>query len=297
VILLDMASATRFVVVLLISAVLVDLISAAQTKVSISDTELVVSDSQDAADIKQGRKYRIEYPNAFTEVPVSAEHFQHLYVTFRLKNQAGKAFVAHQAFLTLRNPKTQDEIIFVAKQDGKQYTAHIDIAETTKELFGASGEYQLILTVGDKEISNPFSWTLLYFNLNFPNESKLDRPEDPFAKKPEIRHLFRLPESRPPAGISSLFTLAVLSPIGFLLIGFLVVGANIKNFPFNGLGFIYAVGFQACLGALLLLFVLFWFELNMVQTLLYLGVLSVPTIIFAQKNLSNLATEAKLKTA
>jgi len=244
---------------------------------------------------KKEKKYRLEFPNTFTEAKVTADYFQHLYLTFKLKNQAGKALVAHQAFLTLKS-KSNDEIIFVAKHDGKQYNVHIGFEEISKDLYGASGEYELVLTVGDKDITNPFAWTLLSFKLNYPNDSQVARPGDPYEKKADIKHIFRVPESRPRKEISFAFTIAVLTPVGFLLIGLLIVGANISNFPFNGLGFIYAIGFQACLGAILLLFGLYWLSLNMVQTLLYLGVLSVPALIFAQKNLSNLATEAKIKT-
>jgi len=58
-----------------------------------------------------------------------------------------------------------------------------------------------------------------------------------------------------------------------------------------GGGFIWAVGFQGCLGAILALFGLYWLSLNMMQTLFYLGVLSVPTVVFAQKSLNHLASQ------
>jgi len=274
----------------------ITLVSCAPYKVSVNDAQIIISDSTDSTDIAEGRTYKLEHPKTFNEFKVSAQHFQHILLSFKLKNPAGKPVTAHQAFITLRNVKTSQELIFVTKQDGKQATAQISLEEVASDFHGASGEYQLIFTVGDAQISNPFAWTLLNLNINFSNDSVVPLSENPFAAKPEIKHLFRVPETRPPKTISWAFTLAVLSPIAFLLIGWLAVGANISNFPFGGLSFIYAVGFEACLGAILALFALYWFQLNMVQTLLYLGVLSLPTLFFAQKNLSSIASQ-KVKTA
>jgi len=261
-------------------------------QISISDATVVISDSADSQDVAEGRKYRPEFPNA-VDSKVTAEHFHHLTFTFKLKNQGtGKAVQPHQVFTSIGNSK--DEVVYPANYDGKQFLVHFSFEEVANVLH-KSGDFSLSLTVGDISISTPIQWKVATIHISFPNKTSFDVP-NPFAPKPEIAHMFRLPESRPKKTVSLAFTAAVLSPALFLFIGLIRVGANLSNFPV-GSGFIWAVGFQACFGAILALFVLYWLALNMVQTLIYLGVLSVPTILFAQKTLNNLAAQNKLKKA
>jgi hypothetical protein len=45
------------------------------------------------------------------------------------------------------------------------------------------------------------------------------------------------------------------------------VGANFSNFPLSGMGFLSAVGFLGCISAVIGLYVLYWLQLTMVETL------------------------------
>jgi hypothetical protein len=45
------------------------------------------------------------------------------------------------------------------------------------------------------------------------------------------------------------------------------VGANFSNFPLSGTGFLSAVGFLGCISAVIGLYVLYWLQLTMVETL------------------------------
>jgi len=102
---------------------------------------------------------------------------------------------------------------------------------------------------------------------------------------PEIHHQFRLPEKRPSEAISLGFTGLVLSPLLILFVGLIRVGANISRFPTSFMGLVFALSFEASIISILLLFVLYWLYLNMFQTLGYLAILSIPTIIFGQRTL------------
>jgi hypothetical protein len=85
------------------------------------------------------------------------------------------------------------------------------------------------------------------------------------------------------------FTGAVLViPFLVLLIGLGQIGANFSNFPSGG-NFIWAAGFQACVGVILALFSLYWLWLTMVETLEYLLILGVSTLFFAHKKLNVLS--------
>lgn len=45
------------------------------------------------------------------------------------------------------------------------------------------------------------------------------------------------------------------------------MGANFSNFPLSGTGFLSAVGFLGCISAVIGLYVLYWLQLTMVETL------------------------------
>jgi len=215
---------------------------------------------------------------------------------FKVKSQAsGKPIQVHQVFLKIANAKTSQEFFFVAKNSGKQYSVHISFAEIADDFYGQSGDYKLDLIVGDAFIQNPITWKLANLNITYSNESKTALPESPFAPKQEIAHKFKEPEKRPPLTVSFAFTIAVASPFLILFIGLLKVGANLGNFPVSGISFIYAVGFQGCLGAILALFGLFWLRLTMIQTLIYLTLLTPPTLFFAHQALNHLAGLSKPK--
>jgi len=132
-------------------------------------------------------------------------------------------------------------------------------------------------------------WTIGTVTINFPSELKAEVPRNPFEPLPDIKHQFRKPDARPPKTISMAFTVATIAvPLLVLFVGLIRVGANLRNFPTGG-NFIYAIGFEACLAAILALFGLYWFYLNMLQTLGYLAILSIPMLFFAHRNLNGLS--------
>jgi len=261
-------------------------------QISVSDFQIVVSDSADSHDVAEGRKYTSEHPNA-VDSKVTVEPFHHLTINFKVKNQAtSKSIQPHQAFVSIGNAR--DEVVYPAIHDGKQYAVSVSVEEIVNRIRDAR-EASVAVIIGDVTIATPIHWKVATLSVSLANGTSVT-PVDPYAPKPVIEHVFRKAEKRPPATISFAFTLAVLSPALFLFVGLIRVGANIRNFPF-GSGFIWAIGFQVCLGAILALFGLYWLSLNMVQTLKYLGFLSIPTVIFAQKTLNHLAAQNKIKQA
>jgi len=252
---------------------------------TVSDFTLTVADSEDA--ISEGRKTRLESGKQLSS-PLKVEHFQHVFVDFKVKGQSGKNIQVHQAFLRLSND-TGREFIVPAEASANGYSAHISLRDTASEFYGQSGHYKLQLIIGDASIQNPILWTIGTFNISYPDDLRVQVPRNPFAVLPEIKHQFREPDKRPPRTISVAFTVATLAvPALVLFIGLIRVGANLKNFP-SGANFMYAIGFEACLGAVLALFACYWLYLNMIQTLEYLAVLAIPTLFFAHRNLNGLS--------
>lgn len=252
------------------------------TTVSATDAHLIVSDSQDAQEIAEGRKFSVEFGKSAEGVTV--DDFQHLYVNFKLKSQSGKSIQAQQVFVRISNEKR--EHFAVAKFTGKQYSAHISLEDVREDLLGLSGPHEIQIIVGDSFIQNPFSWKIASLVVKY--SVKIEAPKSPFSVEPEIQHVFRKPESRPDPSISFAFTIAVLSPLAVFLLGLLRIGANFSNFPFSGISFIYALGFHASLGAILALYAFYWLQLNMMQTLGYLAILAVPFLFFSMKALNQI---------
>lgn len=92
---------------------------------------------------------------------------------------------------------------------------------------------------------------------------------------PEIEHMFRPPEKRPPRFVSDVFTGLCLTPLVLLLIFWGKLGTNLSNFTFEPI----TLGFHSGFGGILALFAVFWVNLNMFQTLRLLIPIAVFTFI------------------
>lgn len=117
------------------------------------------------------------------------------------------------------------------------------------------------------------------------------RESNTYATKPEIQHMFREPEKRPPAFVSNLFTGLCLAPVLLLFILWARLGVNISNFPLS----LSAITFHLGLGSIFVLFGIFWLQLNIFVTLRYLLGLGVVTFLAGNKMLSRIAHKHKLR--
>uniref|UniRef100_K1QHM2 Dolichyl-diphosphooligosaccharide--protein glycosyltransferase subunit 2 n=1 Tax=Magallana gigas TaxID=29159 RepID=K1QHM2_MAGGI len=255
------------------------------TQVSIENVEIGVADKDQTT---AARTTKVQYPGKASTV-FEADYHQKIIVKFQLKDKAdGTKMSAHQTFLKLTNQKTNQEIIFVADAASNKFD--LDIGSSAGQFGHLSGKYSMELIIGDAVIENPFSWALGEVSLNFPEgQTPKDKGLDRYAKKPEIKHLFREPEKRPAAVVSTVFTFLVLAPVLILVLLWMKIGVNVSNFPMS----LSAVGFHLCLAAIFGLYYLYWVELNMFQTVRYLGLLALPTFIFGNRLLSGIASKRK----
>ncbi|BFZ21356.1 hypothetical protein BsWGS_24394 [Bradybaena similaris] len=257
------------------------------TKVSVENVEIGVADKDQATAAKTTR---LVYPSKAASV-LEADHHQKIVMKFQLKDKTtGQLLTAHQTFIRLTNLNTKEEIIFINEADNTLTNKFdLDVGASSKEFDSSSGKYSMELIVGDAVIENPFSWHLTDVSLTFPEsgETKADK-QSQYAKKPEIKHKFNEPEKRPPATVSLAFTALVLLPLLILLILWIRIGVNISNFPLS----LSAVGFHICLGAIFALYYCYWIQLNMFQTLRWLGIIAIPTFIFGNRLLSALASKS-----
>jgi len=252
--------------------------------ISISDTQITIVDSIDVYETNEGKKYKIDSGKKLKEV-VHLNGAQHIFVDFKVKDSSGKSVEVQQAFIRIGH--NDAEYIQITEYSDKGYNVHINGMDLGNEFYSQSGNYEAELIIGDTFVQNPIAWTFATFNINFTKEGEV--PRSPFDILPEIHHLFRQADKRPEKQTSMAFTGAILGiPSLILLFGLFKVGANLSNFP-SGSNFIWAIGFQASLGAILVLFGLYWLRLNMMQTLGYLTILTIPLLFFSHKNLNALS--------
>ncbi|KAG5413559.1 hypothetical protein IGI04_001126 [Brassica rapa subsp. trilocularis] len=244
-------------------------ITEAQTKVPISATgaitienaEIAVLDS-DVGSVESQKKLDLTKDEA---VSLSANHLQKLRLSLQLTTPLGHVFKPHQAFLKLKH-ESLVEHIFLVKTSGKKSELVLDFLGLVEKLYYLSGKYEIQLTIGDASMENSLLSNIGHIELDLPERPEKAarpplQPTDPYSRyvpKAEISHIFRVPEKLPAKQLSLVFLgLIVLPFIGFL-IGLTRLGVNIKSFPSSVGAATSALLFHGGIGAVLLLYVLFW---------------------------------------
>nr|XP_018909835.1 PREDICTED: dolichyl-diphosphooligosaccharide--protein glycosyltransferase subunit 2 [Bemisia tabaci] len=257
--------------------------------VSVQNVQIGIVDSDQTSAPKLND---LVFPTRLGSV-LSADVSQRLILKFGLKNKAsGKALSVHQAFVKFTNLASQQEITFLAESSSdNNYKFDIDFNSKSSLFEHKSGDYMISLIVGDAILSDSFLWDMAKVQLKFPSDAPdaAKSSTDIYKPKPEIQHLFREPEPRPRAAVSTFFTGLVILPLLILLGLWVKLGVNIKNFPFS----LSAVLFHLGLGAIFGLFTLFWLKLNMFETLKYLIGLAIVTFLCGNKMLSHVAANRK----
>ncbi|XP_049588540.1 dolichyl-diphosphooligosaccharide--protein glycosyltransferase subunit 2 [Syngnathus scovelli] len=268
------------------------------TEVAITNMDLSVVDKDQSIGTKTTR---VQYPSK-AKSSFTADSHQNFAMAFQLADvNTGMELTPHQTFVRLHNQKTGQEVVFVAEPDAKGlYKFELDAAERKTEFALISGTYSLYLMVGDATLENPIMWNVADVVLKFVDEEApaTIQPKTLYAPKPEIQHLFREPEKKPPTVVSNAFTALILSPLLLLLILWIKLGANISNFSFSPSTLLFHVGHAALLG----LMYVYWTHLNMFQTLKYLAIIGAVTFLagnrmLAQKAVKRIAAEQSSRLA
>lgn len=239
------------------------------------------------------------------DVALSANHLQKLRLSFQLTTPLQNQFNPHQALLKLRHESGVVHI-FVVGNSREKFEITLDFLGLVEKLFYLSGKYDMELTVGDAAMENSFLQALGHIELDLPEvPEKSTRPPpqavDPYSRfgpMAEISHIFRPQEKRPPQELSYAFLGLVFVPFLAFLVGLLRLGVNMKNFPTSTAPATFAILFHSGIAGVLVLYVLFWFKLDLFTTLKTLGVLGMFLLFVGHRTLSHLAsTSAKVKSA
>jgi len=252
---------------------------------SVKNAELKITDGDQST---AGRSFNLNFPGK-EAAKIKLHHKEKIQLTFNVVNPAtGGKLLVHQAFVKIAHTGSAAEIVYVAEADNsKLYKFELDIGEQMAE-FTASGDYTLTLILGDAVVANPVAWDVADLALSLP-EAEAEPSQGIYQAKPEIKHTFREPETRPPQVVSSVFTLLCLCPLLVLLLLWAKLGANIGNFSMS----LTSIGFHLGLGAIFLLYLYFWLQLNMFQTVRYLVLLGIVTFLCGNNLLSSIAKKNK----
>lgn len=219
------------------------------------------------------RLTKLQHPSKLAST-LQADSSHHLILRFSLSR------TVQQPFLRLSSGK--QEIIFVAELDSsKAYKIDVNLANELTY----SAKFDLELILGDSIMSNPLRWS--FGSVDVALSSSEVAPQVKRGPRPEIVHMFRPAEKRPPHVVSMLFTGLAASPILLLLILWLKVGINFKNFSFA------ALPFHVGLGGIFSLFTCFWLKLDMFATCAWLIPIGGFTFLAGHHILSKLAKQKK----
>jgi oligosaccharyltransferase complex subunit delta (ribophorin II) len=247
----------------------------AKVSVEVSPIDVTVT-TADTISSAESKPVSVSYPKTASAV-TKMDSSQKLVVKFKLVEAKSKeALSPHQVFFRFTNQASGKEVIFVAYPGAQagSYVFSIDLSERAASFGSASGLYTVSLIVGGATVSNSFEWVLTNVDMKFSGEAATPTAS-PFVAKPEIAHLFREPEARPPMIISTVFTALVLAPAAVLFLGWIAVGVNVSNFSFS----LWSLLFHGGIGAILAILALFWLHLNMFQALGLLAVAGFVTFL------------------
>jgi len=254
------------------------------TTIAVEDVELGTRE-KDQADASLAS---VSFPDQAGDL--SADNQQKIVMKFRVKDLTDGAYITpHQTFVRFLSKSTGQEVIFVAEPDKNGlYKFEVNLNTASKEQFNsASGHYSVHLIVGDASISNPIFWHFADVALKFGSDAEPETTamDKLYEAKPEIQHMFRQPEPRPPAVLSQSFTVACILPIILAFVLWSKIGANVGNMKLNLKTIIFQLGVAGIFG----LYVYGWIHLNMFTIIKYLVGIGSVTFVFGNAVLSDLA--------
>jgi len=263
------------------------------TEVSVENVEIGIADRDQSVAPKTTR---VQFPN---KVPTMLEVDSHqkVIMKFSLKdvNDASSSSIqVHQAFVRLSSGGR--DVFFVADVEPGTglYKFDMDVGASAKDFSSQSGKYSMYLVVGDALIANPIAWEMVDMQLTFQGEpTPATSHQKQYEAKPEIVHMFREPEKRPPATVSYAFTVLVLLPVLILLVAWKLLGVNCDGIALRNP--LHVIVFHLTLAAVLALMYLYWTRLDMFVTLEILAALAVVLFLSGNRLLASIAAGRKAK--
>eukprot|EP01041_Mallomonas_annulata_P004133 gene4133-8211_t len=207
----------------------------------------------------------------------------------------------HQLFLKFTHIESNTHTFYVGQEEGQtsdgvgvKYRVTVSVADEIETFLYHSGEYSLAILVGDPVIS-AVQWNLGEIEMTLSSKPKKDYPlyakslladsDNTLVALPEIVHRMRGPPKQASSFMSSVFTLAVISPL-IIFLGFIL---SLKP-NLNRLQSIWSVLFIICIIAALGLFAAYWLAVkgaSFYDTIKYICLLVPVTFVVGRSALAS----------
>ncbi|KAI9914720.1 hypothetical protein PsorP6_008530 [Peronosclerospora sorghi] len=215
--------------------------------------------------------------------------------------------VAHQAILRFtHNTKNVDTYFALVADATQTHSVSLPFAALSENFGFNSGKHHVELILGASTFEQAIVWDLGEVELQLlapPPETPsplykkplLHESDTTLKSLPEITHVMREQDPRPPVFFSIAFMAAALVPLVFFVVLLKRLQLNVKRL-FEDAVFIFGSMFLATLGGIFALFGLYWLKLTMFHTLGYLSVLGSVNFWFGHLTLKRLAQNPAKKT-
>lgn len=249
--------------------------------VDVVNFKIRVADEESSQDWESISFENVAYPSGKVVSSLSANDYQRIQISFGIFERGAKtAFAPHQVFV--RFVSADKEVVLFPELDAKtgNYRLDADLKTKVKQFDNFGGKYALSLIVGDAKI-NSFIWQLGDVQLSFSQPPS--NVEDYYAVKPEIVHMFRQPENRPPEFVSNVFCLVIAGLFVVMLLLWMRVGISFSGMTVSSLLF------QLSLGLLFYIELMFFVGNDMFTTLRYMTWAGPFALFFGRRMLSHLS--------
>jgi oligosaccharyltransferase complex subunit delta (ribophorin II) len=262
-----------------------------QDEIALEDVEIAVGEKDQLA-----LKYeQVKYPARLSR-SLEVDHTQKIGVQFRVQNvRTRHNILPQQVFLQFRRRSDAKQISFLAdfERSSSTYRTTISMVTRSKDFDYTAGPYDLFVLAGDSIAANAIVYHLAEITLDLPAELAPQVHVKPWLRQeltpqPELKHLFRPAEKRPPAVVSQVFTLLVLAPLPILLLTWFKIGFNLRAFRFT----LSALLFHGSLALVFTLYALFFWYLNMFTTIKCLSGVLALAFLSGHRLLSSLANSS-----
>lgn len=275
---------------------------------SLTESRVAVSESRSASDPASSTYVLAPGQMLPGDVHASTLDGHSLHVGFSLKG--GAAGEIHQSFVRFTHLETGLDTFFVTSPEPsgsgvgvgtgmQRFSVSVALGEQTGTFLQRSGAYALAVLVGGPAVKPPILEELGVMQLEFPPQKAREWPlysrallhesDVTLEALPEKHHTFREPVSRPPVGVSLLFTGLVLAALLGLFSSLRRGGADLGRLPGGSYERAWCGAYQLCMLLFALLFVTYWVALTMIDTLQMLALLSLVTVCTGRKALQALA--------
>ena len=203
-----------------------------------------------------------------------------------------KQTLMEQVFLRLKNVELQKSYNAYASKfdlENNEYFIGFELDDSVN-MESFNGIYEISIVMSDPTIKNVLKWDFGKIKISFT------KPSDPLDQERLLKNNLQ-PKMEPTFSpevkreknmvIASIFSFIILLLTVLLFIVLVKSDSNVQNFPRSSFAFIMNVLFIGVLGIVAYVLFLFWTKYNILQTMFFFVIMSIPVSFIVYKALKN----------